>query len=144
MAQTQLLRLAHEDAFDAMRQDVAHHVRLARLALGPQCGFKFLIAVEMVLDRPLVAPRDKNQRVDPGRDGFLGRILDQRLVDDRQQLFRHRLGGRQEAGAKTGNGKYSFANGFHIWGSFLNVAWCWKFEVDDFGDFLGIFGRYPE
>lgn len=68
----------------------------------------------MVLDRPLVAPRDENQRVDSGRDGFLGRILDQRLVDDRQQLFRHRLCGRQETGAETGDRKYGFANGFHM------------------------------
>jgi hypothetical protein len=65
-----------------------------------------MLVFELVLDRPLVPPRHKDQRVNPCRDGLFGRILNKRLVDDRQQLLQHRIGGRQEAGAETGNGNY--------------------------------------
>jgi hypothetical protein len=41
----------------------------------------------------------------PGGDGFLHRVLDERLVDDRHHLLRARLRCRQEARAhaRTGN-----------------------------------------
>jgi hypothetical protein len=113
MAQAQLLWLAHKDAFDALRQEVTHHIGLFDLAFGPQRGLQLLIAVEVILDRPLVAPGHKDQRVDAGRNGLLGRILDERLVHDRQQFLRHSLGRRQETCTETGNGKYGFANAFH-------------------------------
>lgn len=68
----------------------------------------------MVFDRTLIAPSDKNQRVDPCRDSLFGRILDQRLVDDWQEFFRQGFGGRQKACAETGNRKYGFADRFHV------------------------------
>ena len=113
MPQAELLRLPHEDALDALRQHVAHHVCLVVLALDPKRGFQFQIAVEMILNRALIAPRHENQRIDPSRNGLFCCILNEWLIDDRQQLFRHGLSGRQETSAETGNGKYSFANGFH-------------------------------
>ena len=83
MTKAELFRLSDEDALDSLWQDAVHHVGLFDLAFGAQRGLQFLVAVEMVLNRPLVAPRHKDQRVDPCRDGFFGRILDERLVDDR-------------------------------------------------------------
>jgi glycosyltransferase involved in cell wall biosynthesis len=94
MAQAQLLRLPDEDAFHALRQNAPYHLRLFVPALGPECGLKFLVAVEMVLDRPLVAPSYKDQRVDPCRNSLFSSILNERLVHDRQQLLWHGLGGR--------------------------------------------------
>src|SRR5690348_5857865 len=56
--------------------------------------------VEMVLDRVLSAARhENNERYTRSRD-FFRRILDQRLVDERQHFLGLRLGGRQETRSK--------------------------------------------
>jgi hypothetical protein len=67
-----LLRLVPEDAFNAARRTGAHHVSLSPFALCDQCRLKFLIAIEMILNRALVATCYENQRVDFGRDCFFG------------------------------------------------------------------------
>ena len=63
------------------------------------------LAVEMVLDDALVAAGDEDEMLDAGLARLIDRVLDQRPVDDRQHLLGHGLGGRQEAGAETGDGK---------------------------------------
>jgi hypothetical protein len=45
--------------------------------------------------------------------GFLDRILNKRLIDDRQHFLRTRLGSRQETSAKPGNRKYGFGDFQH-------------------------------
>ena len=46
----------------------------------------------------------------PGGDGLFDRVLDDRLVDQRQHLLRLRLGGGQEAGAPAGGGEDGLSN----------------------------------
>ena len=65
--------------------------------------------VEMVLDRVLAAAGDEDHLLDAGLERLLDRILDQRLVDDRQHLLGHRLGGGQEAGAEAPHREYGLA-----------------------------------
>ena len=64
----------------------------------------------MVLDAALAAAGDEDHLGDSGRRRFLDRVLDQRLVDDRQHLLRLRLGGRQKSCAEPGHGKYRLSN----------------------------------
>ena len=64
----------------------------------------------MVLDDALVAAGDEDEMLDAGLARLVDRVLDQRPVDDRQHFLGHRLGGRQEAGAETGNGKHGGAD----------------------------------
>ena len=46
----------------------------------------------------------------PEATRFLDAVLDDRLVDQRQHLFRLRLGGGKEPGAEAGGGEHSFAD----------------------------------
>src|SRR5260370_8581445 len=66
----------------------------------------------MVLDRALGGPRDEIELFDGRGLGCLDRILDQRLVDDRQHFLRHRLGRREDAGTETGHREDRLAHGF--------------------------------
>ena len=65
--------------------------------------------VEMLHERGLAAAGDEAELLDAGGPRLLDRVLDQRLVDDRQHLLRHCLGGGQEAGAEAGNGQDGLA-----------------------------------
>ena len=65
----------------------------------------------MVFDDVLAAAGDEDELLDPGFPGLLDRVLDDRLVDHRQHLLGHGLGGGQEAGAHAGDGKNGFADG---------------------------------
>jgi hypothetical protein len=69
--------------------------------------------VEMILQRALATAGDEDELLDPGGPGLLDRILDERLVDDRQHLLRDRLGRRQETGAEPGHRKDRLAQWFH-------------------------------
>src|SRR3546814_1643895 len=59
----------------------------------------------MILDGLLAATGDEDEFLDAGGPGLFHRILDQRLVDDRQLLLRHRLGRRQKPGAEATDGE---------------------------------------
>src|SRR5258706_6846998 len=48
---------------------------------------------------------------DTAGDCFLPAVLDRRLVDQRQHLFRLRFGGGQESGAEPGSGDDRLADG---------------------------------
>ena len=86
------------------------HLRL--LTARGQRGVELEHAVEMILNRALVAAGHEDEMLDAGFLGLVDDILDQGLVDDGQHLFRHRLGGGQDAGAETGDREDGFAN-FH-------------------------------
>src|SRR3546814_6890355 len=66
----------------------------------------------MVLDRGLAAAGDEDQLLDPGVARLVDRILDERLVDDRQHFLRHRLGGRQEPGPEATDGEDRLTHGY--------------------------------
>ena len=67
----------------------------------------------MVLDRALVAAGDEDHVGDAGGRRLLHRVLDQRLVDDRQHLLGARLGRRQEPGAEAGDRKHGLGDFLH-------------------------------
>ena len=58
-------------------------------------------AVEVVDDGALAAAGHHDHLLDPARDRLLDAVLDGRLVDERQHLFRLRFGDGQEARAET-------------------------------------------
>ena len=64
----------------------------------------------MILDDPLVAPRDEDEVLDAGRARLVDDVLDHRPVDDGQHLLRHGLGGGKEARAEPGDGEHGFAD----------------------------------
>ena len=84
------------------------------LPCASSVGFQLVGLVEMILDRALVAPGDEHHVGDARRHRFFHRILDQRLVHDRQHLLGGGLGGRQEAAAHAGYRKYGFRDFFHF------------------------------
>ena len=65
----------------------------------------------MIIDRGLAAARDKEELLYPRRLGLFDRVMNERLVDDRQHLLWHRLGRRQETGSQSGDRENGFANG---------------------------------
>src|SRR3546814_13806202 len=60
----------------------------------------------------LVAVSDEDQRVAPGLDRLVHRVLDQRPVDDRLHFLRNGLGGGEEAGAKARDGENGLPDSF--------------------------------
>ena len=98
--------LADVDAARVGRHDASHGLEQLLLALRLEFLLEFVVGVEVVLDRALCVARDEHQLVGTGRKGFFGRVLDQRLVDDRQHLLRAGLGGRQEARAAPRHREY--------------------------------------
>ena len=103
VAQSQRLGLADVDAVDARRRRGLHRLQQLGLVAQRELGLELVRLVEMVLDRALVAAGDEDHVGDAGRRGLLDRVLDQRLVDDRQHLLRTRLGDGQEAAAEAGD-----------------------------------------
>ena len=99
VAETERRRLADVDAGGIARQHAAQLTQQVRLALLLEQLLELLVGVEVVLDGALGGAGDEHQPARARGEGFLDRVLDQRLVDDRQHLLRARLGGRQEARA---------------------------------------------
>ena len=58
---------------------------------------------EVGLEHRTGAVGHEDELRDAGRDRFLHRVLDERPVDDRQHLLRHRAGHGQHAGPETGD-----------------------------------------
>ena len=87
--------------------DLAEHLDVALLL---EQVLELVRQVEVVLDRPLLAGGDDDDLLDPGRDGLLDRVLDDRLVDQRQHLFGLRLRRGQEAGPPAGGREDGFSN----------------------------------
>jgi hypothetical protein len=70
----------------------------------------------MVLDGPFGTACDEHQRISAGRQRFVHRILDERLIDDGQHFFRTGLGDRKKSRAAAGNGKHGgfYGSGLHL------------------------------
>ena len=66
--------------------------------------------VEVIFDGVLAATGDQDQVRDARRDGFFDAVLNRRLVDERQHLFRLRLGCGEKPGPESGSGEDSLAN----------------------------------
>jgi hypothetical protein len=92
VAEAERLPLADVRDVDQVR-DLADLLELLRLAAGLEKRLEFDRHVEVILDGVLAAPSDEDDVVDPGRDRLLDAVLNDRLVDQRQHLFRLRLGG---------------------------------------------------
>ena len=88
------------------------NLHLGLLPARLERGVKFVHPVEMILDHTLVAAGDEDEMFDAGFAGLIDHILDQRPVDDGKHFLRHRLGGRQNAGAEAGDREDGFAD-FH-------------------------------
>ena len=113
MAEAERLLLPGEACRAGHRQILIEEIE--RLVLLPfeQRHFQFELAVEMILDDAFVAAGDEDEMFDAGFARLVDHVLDERPVDDRQHLFRHGFGGRQEAGAEAGDGENGFADGVH-------------------------------
>ena len=74
----------------------------------PRVVLQLVGHVEMVLDGLLAAPGDQDDVLDAGVDGFLHHVLDHRLVHQGQHFLGLGLGGREEPGAKAGDGDDGF------------------------------------
>ena len=66
--------------------------------------------IEIVLDRVLAPSGHEDELFDAGRPRLLERVLDQRLVDHRQQFLGQGLGCRQEPGPQPADRQDGFAN----------------------------------
>ena len=112
--ETKRLLLAGEARRPGLRQVLPEEIERFVLLPLQQGHLQLELPVEMVFDDRLVAAGDEDEMLDAGLARFVDDMLDQRPVDDRQHLFRHGLGGRQEPGAEPGNGEYGFADEFHV------------------------------
>ena len=113
MPEPERLLLAHVNAFHVTRHDIAHHREHLVLAARAELGLDFERHVEVILDRAFAAARDEHQLGNAGGDRLFNRILDQRLVDDRQHFLGARLGCRQEPRPQSRHRKYRFGNSAH-------------------------------
>ena len=105
--------LTGEARLSGARQAVFQFGELGILAAPFQRRFKLDLLVEMVLDDSLVASGHENEMFDARFPGLVDHMLDDGPVDDGQHFLRHRFCRGKETCAKTGNGKYGFADGLH-------------------------------
>ena len=106
VAQTQRRRLADVYAGSPARQNSAQGIQQILFALRLQYRLEFRIRIEVILDRALRTAGDEYQGVGAGRQRFIDRILNQRLVHDGKHFLRTCLGDRKKSRAASGNGKY--------------------------------------
>ena len=109
MSQAQRLALADEVDVRHLRQR-PHLLQLVELPLLLEELLELDVAVEVVLDGALVAPRDDEDVGESRAHGLLDHQLDRRRVDDREHLLGLRLGGRQEPRAESGGGDHRFVD----------------------------------
>jgi hypothetical protein len=64
----------------------------------------------MILDRTFGTTGNKDQPGCASRDRFFDRVLNKRLVHNRQHFLRARFGRRQETGSPPGNREYGGTN----------------------------------
>ena len=112
MAEAERLLLARKAGRSGLRQVFPQELERFVLLALEQGHFQLELAIEVVFDNPLVAAGHEDEMLDPRLAGLVHDDLDQRPVDDRQHLFRHGLGGRQEPGAESGHGEDGFTE-FH-------------------------------
>jgi hypothetical protein len=85
-------------------------LQLLAFAGALELVIKLPIAAEMLLDGRFAAAGDEDEVFDAGCLGLFHRILDDRLVDDGEQLLRHRLRRRQRPGSGAGHREHRLAH----------------------------------
>src|SRR5262249_27199258 len=93
-----------------LRQPALQFLEPVGLSAIAQSGFELDGAVEMIIDRALPPAGNKEELLDPGCLRLLDRIMDERLVNDRQHFLWHRLGRGQETRSQPGYREDSFAD----------------------------------
>ena len=116
MAQSQGSGLSDVDAARVRGHDAAHGGEQIALSLRLELLLQVMIGVEVVLDRSLRVAGDEHQLLGAGGQRLFRRILDQRLVDDRQHLLRAGLGRRKETCAAAGDREHGRSDLGH-WGT---------------------------
>jgi len=102
--------LAREARLPGLRQVALQGLQLGGLPARLQGALQLELAVEMVLDHPLVAAGDENEVLDAAGARLVHHVLDYRPVHHGQHLLRHRLGGGQEARAEPRDGENGLAD----------------------------------
>ncbi|MNT26671.1 hypothetical protein D3C72_1622640 [compost metagenome] len=115
VSQAQSLGLGDEDRAHAFRQHMADQFELLVLARALELLLQLVGLVEIVGDSVLVTVGDEHQGVTARFDRLIHGVLDQRPIDDRQHLLRHRLGCRKKTRAQTCYWKYRLANALAHW-----------------------------
>ena len=110
MPESQRLRLTDVDATDSRRRGSLNRFKQRAFVARRELRFQLVGLVEMILDRPLVAPGNENHIGDACRGGLFDGILNQRLVYDRQHLFGTCLGRGQQSRAEAGNREHRLGN----------------------------------
>src|SRR5713101_7028729 len=88
--------------------DLSKLVKLAALFKGV---LEFHRTVEVILEAGLAPSCDHQNVGEPTANRFLDHVLDGRLVDEREHLLGHGLGGREESGSQPGGRYDGFAKG---------------------------------
>ena len=109
MAEPRHHLLADERRLAGAELRLSHGRQDRVLLLGDEICLDLEGAVEIILDGALAPPGDEDHLLDPGGERLVDRVLDQRLVDDRQQLLGHRLGRGQEARAEARHREHRLA-----------------------------------
>ena len=91
--EAQLLLLTHVADLGHVA-DLTHLAQHLDIATLLEQVLKLEAVVEVVLDGSLLAAGDDDDLLDPGGHGLLDRVLDDRLIHQRQHLLGLRLGGR--------------------------------------------------
>src|SRR6185436_4426548 len=98
MSEAQRLRLAHRAVMDR-RTAPPDLQQQSALSFDSEQRLQLVRLIEMILDRAFGAMRNEDDVLDAGCYGLLHRVLNERLVDDRQHLLGQYLGRGQEARA---------------------------------------------
>ena len=109
MPEAERLTLPHVRHLD-QRRDLADLFELRRLAALLEKTLQLDVHVEVIFDRVLAAAGDDDDVADAGLDGFLDAVLNDRLVDEDEHLFRLRLRRREKPGAESGGREDGLAN----------------------------------
>ena len=105
--------LAREARRPDFRQLAIEQLEIGVLAPLVERELELELPVEMVLDNSFIAAGDEDEMLDSGFARLVHHVLDDRPVDHREHLLRHRLGGGQEPGAEAGNREHSLADRRH-------------------------------
>jgi len=111
---TETLRflLANKTHIAWLGQNSVQPPELVGLSLCEQRVLELKGAVEIVLDRSLAAPCDEDELLDTRSARFIHSILNERAIDDRQQLLRHRLGDGKESCPEASDREDGLTYGF--------------------------------
>src|SRR5262245_19939308 len=111
MAKSERRLLAREAGVAGRGQVAPQRLELGQLASFRERAFELVLAVEVILNRALIAARNEYEVLNAGLARLIHDVLKDRPIDHGQKFFRHNLGRRQEPGPKAGDREHSLANG---------------------------------